>query len=92
VRFAGVVVALSCLWPGWGLANQGTCVGAGCSTSATIVLKIVIPPRPLSTRPPSVLIARDGGKKSTDDIIRSDGSVYVLSEHGARRFYTIAKP
>lgn len=92
VRFAGVLIALLCLWPGWGLANQSTCVAEGCTASATIAFKIVIPARPLSTRLRLAWVADGGMRKPADDIILLHGNVYVLSEDRRTHSYTIAKP
>lgn len=96
MRFARVLIAVLYLWPVSGLANQSVCVGASCGASATIAFKIVIPPRPLSTRLPPALTARHaretvlsphaGGSK------RPEGIVYIVSENGERPLYTVAKP
>lgn len=95
MRFAGLLVGLLSLSPGWGLAGESTCIGAGCSASATVVFKIVIPPPPLNTRRLPVSVTDDDKKpvnENIDRIIQSDGTVYVPSEHGNRPSYTVAKP
>lgn len=96
MRFVSLLIALLYLWPAWGSANQSTCVGAGCGASATVAFKIVIPPRPLSTRLLPVSVARYDEKnpvsKNADGAIRPDETGYVLSKNDERRFYTVAKP
>ncbi len=95
MKLRRLLIALLYLWPAWGWASQSTCVAAGCGASATIAFKIVIPPRPLSTRVPPVLTARHASETLVSPHGRGkrpEGIVYIVSENGKTPFYTIAKP
>jgi hypothetical protein len=95
MKFAGVLIAALYLWPAWGLASQSACVGGGCGASAMVGFKIVIPPRPISTRLSPVMNAGHARERAVSihaDGKRPDGIVYVVSKNGERPSYTVAKP
>jgi hypothetical protein len=96
MRFTSLLIALLYLWPAWGWARHSPCLGKGCSVSATVGFKIVIPPRALTTSPTRALVAlyykKELAREKASVVIRPDGTVYVRSGNGETLSYTVARP
>lgn len=100
MRIAGAVLVGLCWLPAWTLADSGHCAQSGCSASASIHFKIVIPPPPLSTRTPSTslktLRPRSAASPTRADgsgqRIAADGTIHVPAREGKRISYTLVRP
>lgn len=104
MRAVGFLLMGLCWLPSWTWADSGECTSPGCSTSASVSFKIVIPPPPLTTRQfsdPSGLLTKtsvevESGVRWPDEqdnqITGSNGTIYVPTHDSLNTTYTITKP
>jgi hypothetical protein len=91
-----VIAIVLCLWPAWGQSEQSLCAQTGCSVSASVSFKIIIPPPPVVTRIPSAVATRlhEQGltRRMPSVIFEFDGFIYIPTATKQIVTYTIAKP